>query len=92
MDGRAVRLRENEIPIFGRVVAVADVFDALSCRRVYKEAWPEEEVLEEMKKMSGQKLDPELVEIFFEAHGHIKQIYSKYPDVEEAQGEGGSGN
>ena len=90
-NGRAVRLREEQIPIFGRVVAVADVFDALSCKRVYKEAWPEEEVLAEMRKMAAQKLDPELVDIFFEAHGHIKQIYSKYPDVDTSQGADGSG-
>ena len=78
-NGQAVRLKEEQIPIFGRVVAVADVFDALSCRRVYKQAWPEDRVLAEMKAMSGKKLDPGLVEIFFEAHGHIKQIYDPVP-------------
>jgi hypothetical protein len=36
-----------------------------------------------MKAMSGKKLDPELVGIFFEAHGHIKQIYEQYPDADE---------
>ncbi len=82
-DGQAVRLRGEQIPIFGRVVAVADVFDALSCRRVYKQAWPEDKVLAEMKAMSGKKLDPSLVGIFFEAHGHIKQIYEQYPDVDK---------
>ncbi len=81
-NGELARPRGEEIPIFGRVVAVADVFDALSCRRVYKEAWPEEKVLQEMRMMSGKKLDPSLVEIFFEAYGHIKQIYEKYPDAE----------
>ncbi len=82
-DGKAARLKGEEIPIFGRVVAVADVFDALSCRRVYKQAWPEAQVLAEMRAMSGKKLDPNLVDIFFEAHGHIKPIYDQYPDVEE---------
>jgi HD-GYP domain-containing protein (c-di-GMP phosphodiesterase class II) len=81
--GAAVRLNGEQIPVFGRVVAVADVFDALSCRRVYKQPWPEEQVIAEMRSMSGKKLDPELVEIFFEAHGHIKQIYEQYPDSEE---------
>jgi len=82
-SGQAARLKGEQIPIFGRVVAVADVFDALSCRRVYKQAWPEKEVLEEMRVMTGKKLDPKLVDIFFEAHGHIKQIYEQYPDTEE---------
>jgi response regulator RpfG family c-di-GMP phosphodiesterase len=81
--GGAARLKAEQIPIFGRVVAVADVFDALSCRRVYKQPWPEDQVLGEMRSMSAKKLDPELVEIFFEAHGHIKQIYEQYPDSEE---------
>jgi response regulator RpfG family c-di-GMP phosphodiesterase len=81
--GAAARLKAEQIPIFGRVVAVADVFDALSCRRVYKQPWPEDQVLGEMRSMSGKKLDPELVEIFFEAHQHIKQIYEQYPDSEE---------
>ena len=70
----------EEIPIFGRVVAVADVFDALTHQRVYKKAWSESDVIDEMKKMTETKFDPELVEIFFEALPHLENIQQKYPD------------
>lgn len=76
-------LKGEEIPLFGRIVSIADVYDALVSRRVYKEAWSEENVYEEMRKLAGTKFDPELVEIFFEVLPNIKAIASKYPDHEE---------
>lgn len=75
-------LKGEEIPLFGRIVSIADVYDALVSHRIYKEAWTEEKVLEEMRKLSGTKFDPELVEIFFEVLPNIKAIASKYPDSE----------
>jgi HD-GYP domain-containing protein (c-di-GMP phosphodiesterase class II) len=74
------RRKGDEIPIYGRIVAVADVYDALTHRRVYKAAWKEKDVLEEMKSQAGKKFDPELVDIFFEALPHLKNITAKYPD------------
>ncbi len=74
-------LKGTEIPIWGRITAVADVYDALSCRRVYKEAWPEERVLEEIASQSGRHFDPEIVEIFLEAVPSLRQIFERYPDV-----------
>ncbi|MCL2093178.1 MAG: HD domain-containing protein [Treponema sp.] len=65
--------RGEEISLAGRIVAIADVYDALSSRRVYKEPWEEEQVLEEIKKMSGAKFDPSLVEVFFEVLPNVKQ-------------------
>jgi HD-GYP domain-containing protein (c-di-GMP phosphodiesterase class II) len=79
-DGRPRPRKGEEIPIFGRVVAIADVFDALSSKRVYKEAWQEADVLKEMRQLSGKKFDPELVDIFFEAYDHLKEILHKYPE------------
>ena len=64
--GQTVRLKGEEIPIYGRVVAIADVYDALSCRRAYKEAWKPEEVEEEMRNSAGTHFDPNLIEIFFD--------------------------
>ena len=81
-DGKALPLKGEEIPIFGRIVAVADVFDALSSKRVYKEAWNDAEVMSEMKKMSGSKFDPELLDIFIEIQDVIRSIMHRYPDKE----------
>ena len=69
----------SEIPLFGRIVSVADVFDALFSRRVYKKAWSEKDVLEELKKSSGTQFDPEVIEIFFEILPHLMQIRKRYP-------------
>ncbi len=82
-DGTAVGRVGEEIPLGGRIVAVADVFDALSCKRVYKQAWSEEDVFDEIKRLSGTKFDPELVEIFFEILPNIKQIRELYPEQGE---------
>jgi len=54
----------EEIPLEARIVAVADVFDALTSKRPYKEAWPLEKALEEIKALSGSHFDPTLVNQF----------------------------
>jgi len=77
-EGRPIGRKGAEIPISGRIVAIADVFDALSSRRAYKEAWTEEEVLNEIRKLSGTKFDPDLVDIFFEILPIIKNIQDMY--------------
>jgi HD-GYP domain-containing protein (c-di-GMP phosphodiesterase class II) len=74
-------LSNEKIPIWGRIVAIADVYDALSSRRVYKEAWSEKDVLDEIRKESGKKFDPEIVEIFFDRIDNIRALREKYPDV-----------
>ncbi|HKL84893.1 MAG TPA: HD domain-containing phosphohydrolase [Treponemataceae bacterium] len=81
--GKALGLKGREIPISGRIVALADVFDALSCKRVYKEAWTEENVLDEIRKLKGTKFDPEVVDAFFEILPSIQAIKERFPDVEE---------
>jgi len=75
-----VGLCGDEIPIWGRIVSLADVYDALRCRRVYKEAWEEDQVLQEMEKMRGSKFDPEFLDIFFEVLPNLRQIGERYPD------------
>lgn len=82
-QGRPCPLKGEEIPIYGRIVALADVYDALSCRRVYKKAWKEKDVLSEIKGLSGKKFDPCLVDIFIDSINSIKTIKKKYPDSEE---------
>ena len=71
----------TDIPLAARIVAVADVFDALSSRRVYKEAWTEEDVFAELKAQSGTQFDPEIIEIFFEVIPQIKAIQNTWPDI-----------
>lgn len=57
-------LRGEEIPLVGRIVSVADVFDALTHERPYKAAWPEEAALAEIERQSGRQFDPRVVEAF----------------------------
>lgn len=59
-------LRGEEIPIEARMVAVADVFDALLSTRVYKSAWAEDQVIAEMKRLSSVKFEPALINLFLE--------------------------
>jgi HD-GYP domain-containing protein (c-di-GMP phosphodiesterase class II) len=79
-DGRPLPKKGEDIPIFGRIVAVADVFDALCSRRSYKEPWDKERVLEEMGHSAGKHFDPEVVEAFFSCLDVLKSIASRYPD------------
>jgi len=85
-EGRPLGRKGEEIPLGGRIVAVADVYDALCSKRVYKEPWGEEDVLKEMRKLSGTKFDPELIEIFFEILPNIKQTQNHFPDLPDTQG------
>jgi len=57
-------LKENEIPLLGRVMAIADVYDALVSVRPYKKAYTHEEAVEIIKEQSGKQFDPVLIEIF----------------------------
>ncbi|MBU0986243.1 MAG: HD-GYP domain-containing protein [Proteobacteria bacterium] len=76
--GSAGGKKGEEIPIFGRIVALADVFDALSSARVYKEAWSEADVLKIIEKEAGHQFDPEIVEIFFSNLNVLRSIQERY--------------
>ncbi len=80
-NGKARGKRENEIPIYGRIVALADVYDALSSKRSYKEAWDEEKVLNVIREERGTHFDPEVVDSFFEVLDVIRSISQRYPDA-----------
>ena len=79
-DGTARPKKGEEIPVFGRLVALADVYDALGSRRVYKERWDEAQVLEEVKAGSGTHFDPEMVETLFSCLDTVRSISERYPD------------
>lgn len=73
--------RGEEIPLAARIVAVADVFDALTTRRPYKEAWSEERALAELAAQKGHALDPRVVDAFVSLHeeGAVCAIRSEFP-------------
>lgn len=58
-------LKGEDIHIYGRITAIADVFDALGHDRIYKKAWPLEDILALLKEGSGKHFDPNLVNLFF---------------------------
>jgi len=73
-------LRGENIPIEARIVAIADVFDALTSRRPYKEAWPEERALDHIREGAGAHFDPQLVPLFMEIVPEIRAIRHRYHD------------
>ena len=70
-SGYPLGLIGEEIHIFGRIVALADVFDALCNTRVYKEAWPLDTVIAHVKERAGTQFDPQLIAVFLE---HIERF------------------
>lgn len=79
-DGIPLGKKESEIPLFGRIVALVDVYDALSSARVYKDAWNESRVLDTIEKEAGAQFDPELVDIFFSSLDMMRAIQKRYID------------
>ena len=64
-DGRGYSaLAGDQIPLVGRIVTVADVFDALTQKRPYKSAWPVEEAVAEIERQRGRQFDPDVVDAF----------------------------
>ena len=74
-------LSGEDIPIEGRITAVADVFDALTSERPYKPAFSLDKSLDIIKDSSGSHFDPAVVDAFFAGLGEIKKVYAEYSDV-----------
>ena len=72
------KLKGNEIHIFARITAIADVFDALSSERVYKIAWSMEEIKHYLLEQRGKHFDPSLIDLFFENIDIFINIRHKY--------------
>jgi len=70
----------TDIPIFSRIVAVADVFDALTSERPYKKAWTLERASEHIKASSGTHFDPQCVDAFFSNWGAVLDIRARFAD------------
>ena len=73
-------LAGDAIPIFSRIVAVADVFDALTSERPYKKAWSLERASEHIKASSGTHFDPQCVDAFFGNWEAVLEIRHRYQD------------
>jgi len=80
--GRPMGKQGEQIPLYGRIVALADVYDALSSARVYKDAWDESKVLDTIESESKKHFDPELVEIFFSSLDFLRAIQRRYRDAD----------
>lgn len=78
-DGR----RGEEILLVGRIVAVADVFDALTCARPYKPAWPIERATAYLSEQRGRHFDPRLVDLFLDNLDVFLGIRERYAEPAE---------
>ena len=79
-DGTPRRKKGDEIPVFGRVVAIADVYDALCSKRCYKDALEEPKALQILREERGRQFDPEMVDALFSSLDMIHSIPKHYPD------------
>ncbi|MDH5407631.1 MAG: two-component system response regulator [Gammaproteobacteria bacterium] len=78
-------LSGEDIPLVGRIVAIADVFDALTTKRPYKKAWPLEEAIDHIKENKGSHFDPALVDTFIDNLDDILAIRAKYPEPDTGE-------
>ena len=78
--GHPTGLAGEDISLEGRIVAVADVYDALTSRRSYKNAWSEKDAYDEIIKGRGSQFDPKVVDAFAAAHDKILEVRDKYKD------------
>lgn len=75
--GYPMGLKEDEIPLSARIMSIADVFDAVSQKRCYRDAMPLEDCFEIIQKGKGWDFDPLLVDIFLSIRPQVEQIYKK---------------
>ena len=73
-------LAGTQIPLEARIVGLVDVYDALSCKRVYKSAWTEEDALAYLREQKGKHFDPDILETFLQHYSRFRQIFLYNPD------------
>ncbi len=79
-SGYPYGLMKEEIPLPGRIVAVADVFDALLTERIYKRAFTVRETVQILRDSAGEHLDPELVDLFLKSLDAVLEIGESFAD------------
>jgi len=82
MDGSGYPkgLRGEEIPVEARIIAVADVFDALTSRRPYKEPWSNDEAFEALRMLAGKKLDSECIDALIKNRAQVEDIQARFKE------------
>ncbi|WXR62757.1 HD domain-containing phosphohydrolase [Peptostreptococcaceae bacterium AGR-M142] len=80
-NGYPNAIKEDEIPLEARICAVADVFDALTSKRPYKEAFSLEHSYNILKNSKGSHFDPDVLDAFFDSLDEIEEIYEEYKEV-----------
>jgi HD-GYP domain-containing protein (c-di-GMP phosphodiesterase class II) len=82
-SGYPLGLSRDEIPMTARIVAVADIFDALTSPRSYKEPWSVEATIVELRAMAVAKLDPDCVEALVARIGDVERIRREFAESAE---------
>ena len=70
----------DDIPLEARIVAVADVFDALTSRRPYKDAWSNEDAFASLRELAGEKLDRDCVKALIDQSDEVEQIQQRFEE------------
>jgi len=78
--GYPAGLKGDEIPLEAKIVAVADVFDALTSKRPYKEAWSNQRALETLRELAGEQLDEDCVEALIKKIDEIEEIQAQFKE------------
>jgi putative two-component system response regulator len=81
----------EQIPLAARIVAIADVYDALSVRRVYKAPFPHETCVDRIRQDAGRHFDPNLVEVFLSIQSQFREIAERFSAIDSALAAGKSG-
>jgi putative two-component system response regulator len=78
-------LKGEDIPLTARIVAVADVFDALTSERPYKKAWSEEDAVALLEREAGKHFDPKLVPLMIDSLPRVREVQQSYRDKAETE-------
>jgi len=79
-EGYPKKIKGENIPIYARIVSIADVFDALGSERVYKKAWPLNDIFHYFKAGSGKQFDPKIVDLLLNNANQFMKIRHSLKD------------